>query len=84
VEKVCDTYLSAPALHEQGAHIISTDEKTGIQALERKHPKKSMRPGQEERIEFEYKRNGTLCLIANWDVVLGALSRTGTWSWAEL
>jgi transposase len=30
-----------------------------------------MRPGQEERIEFEYKRHGTLCLIATFDVVTG-------------
>ena len=73
MEKICDTYLSAPELHDQGVHIISTDEKTGIQALERKHPTKPVRPGREERIEFEYKRNGTLCLIANWDVVLGRI-----------
>lgn len=71
VEKICDTYLNAPALHEQGAHIVSTDEKTGMQALERKHPTKPVRPGLQELIECEYKRNGTLCLIANWDVVLG-------------
>lgn len=73
MEKVCDTYLNAPGLHEQGGHIISTDEKTGIQALERTHPTKPVRPGLEERIEFEYKRNGTLCLIANWDVVHGRI-----------
>jgi hypothetical protein len=30
-----------------------------------------MRPGQEERIEFEYKRHGTLCLIATFHVVTG-------------
>jgi hypothetical protein len=30
-----------------------------------------MRPGQEERIEFEYIRHGTLCLIASFDVVTG-------------
>jgi putative transposase len=30
-----------------------------------------MRPGQEERIEFEYKRHGTLCLIATFNVVTG-------------
>ena len=29
------------------------------------------RPGQPERIEYEYRRHGTLCLIGNWDVVLG-------------
>lgn len=30
-----------------------------------------MRPGQEERIEFEYTRHGTLCLIASFHVVTG-------------
>jgi hypothetical protein len=73
VENVCGTYLSAPDLHEQGAHIISTDEKTGMQALERVHPTKPARPGLTERIEGEYKRHGTLCLIANWDVVQGRI-----------
>lgn len=73
VKNVCDTYLSAPDLHEQGVHIISTDEKTSIQALERVHPTKPVRPGLQERIEGEYKRHGTLCLIANWDVVQGCI-----------
>jgi len=73
VENVCDTYLSAPELHEQGAHIISTDEKTSIQAIERVHPTKPARPFLIERIEGEYKRHGTLCLIANWDVVVGRI-----------
>lgn len=51
--------------------MVSTDEKTGIQAIERIHPTKPVRPGLTERIEFEYKRHGTLCLIANFDVVTG-------------
>lgn len=50
---------------------ISIDENTGIQALERKNPTKSMEPGKPERIEFEYIRHGTLSLIANFDVVTG-------------
>jgi len=58
-------------LAAQGAHVVSTDEKTGIQALERLHPTKPTRPGLTERREFEYKRHGTLCLIANFDVVTG-------------
>jgi transposase len=71
VEKICDTYLKAPALAAEGAHIVSTDEKTGIQALERMHGTKPVRPGLVERIEFEYVRHGTLCLIANFDVATG-------------
>ncbi len=29
--------------------------------------------GQPKRIEYEYKRHGTLCLIGNWHVVLGQM-----------
>lgn len=71
VETICETYRSAAELHEQGIHVISTDEKTGLQALERVHPTKPPRPNLTERIEGEYKRHGTLCLIANWDVIQG-------------
>jgi transposase len=71
VRKVCQTYADAPRLAAEGGHVFSADEKTGIQALERIHPTKPTRPGLTERIEFEYKRHGTLCLIANFDVVTG-------------
>ena len=43
----------------------------GLQALERIAKTIPMQPGQPERIEYEYKRHGTSCLIGNWDVVLG-------------
>ncbi len=58
-------------LHALGGHIVSTDEMTGIQALERIAPTQPMRPGQVERCEFEYERHGTLSLIANFNVVTG-------------
>jgi len=64
-------YLQAPALHATGERIMSTDEMTGIQALERKHPTIPMGPGRMERREFEYIRHGTLTLIANFDVAQG-------------
>ncbi|MEP7189027.1 MAG: transposase [Roseiflexaceae bacterium] len=51
--------------------MISCDEMTGIQALERIAATKPMRSAQEERREFEYKRHGTLSLIMNFDVVTG-------------
>ncbi|MEQ1737258.1 MAG: hypothetical protein ABL886_12740 [Rhodoglobus sp.] len=54
-----------------GTHVMSTDEKTGMQALERLHETKPVRPGLVERVEFEYVRHGTLSLIANFDVVTG-------------
>jgi hypothetical protein len=71
VEKVCDTYRDAPHLAANGTHVMSTDEKTGMQALERIHETKPVRPGLVERIEFEYNRHGTLALIANLDVATG-------------
>jgi transposase len=50
---------------------MSTDEKTGIQALERKQPTLPMKPGLIERREYEYIRHGTLALIANFEVASG-------------
>lgn len=50
---------------------MSTDEKTGMQALERLHETKPVRPGLVERVEFEYIRHGTLSLIANFEVATG-------------
>ena len=64
-------YAQAPALLAAGERVLSTDEMTGIQALERKHPTRLLEPGQEERREFEYIRRGTLTLIANFDVAQG-------------
>jgi transposase len=64
-------YAQAPALVEAGERALSTDEMTGIQALERKYPTRLMEPGQEERREFEYIRRGTVTLIANFDIAQG-------------
>ena len=85
MRRICETYAQAPRLDDEGGHVISTDEKTGIQALERLHPTLPTRPGKTERVEFEYRRHGTLCLIANFDVVTGKaiLPTTGTLSWSR-
>lgn len=40
--------------------VIAVDEKPNLQALERARPKQSIRPGQIERREFEYKRHETV------------------------
>jgi transposase len=45
----------------------------GLQALERIAKTIPMQPGQPKRIEYEYKRHGTLCLIGNWHVALGQM-----------
>lgn len=68
---VCRLYHQAQHLHEQGVHVISTDEKTGIQALEPIHPAQPMGPGYPEAVEFEYERHGTQALIANFEVATG-------------
>jgi hypothetical protein len=44
---------------------------TGVQAKERIAPTKPMRAGQIEKVEFEYKRHGTQCLIGNFEVATG-------------
>ena len=51
--------------------VISTDELTGVQALERKHPGLPLAPGKVERREFEYIRHGTLTFIFRRDVATG-------------
>lgn len=73
VKAVCDLYQKASQLYASGTHVISTDEKTGIQALERKYATKLMIPGRVELREFEYTRHGTQVLIANLQVATGQL-----------
>jgi transposase len=73
VETVCTLYGYAPLLQALGGHIVSTDELTAIQALERAAATQPMQPGQPERREFEYIRHGTLSLITNLDVVTGQI-----------
>ena len=74
VQAVCDTYQEAPALaRDQGTHTVSTDEMTGLQALERSAPDQPMTYGRPKRIEAEYTRHGTLTLIGNFDVTTGEL-----------
>jgi transposase len=58
-------------LAAQGERTLSTDELTGVQALERKHPGLPMVPGKVERREFEYIRHGTLSFMINFDVATG-------------
>lgn len=73
VQGICDLYRRASELRAAGVHLISCDEKTGIQALERRTPTLPMKPGQEERQEFGYIRHGTLGLIANLEVATGRI-----------
>lgn len=72
VDKVRDVvglYLSPP----DNALVLSVDEKSQIQALNRTQPILPMRPGQLERRTPEYNRNGTTTLFAALDVATGAV-----------
>ena len=68
---MCSLYLEASTLAGRGERVVSTDELTGVQALERLHPGQAMAPGRVEHREFEYVRHGTRAFILNRDVVTG-------------
>lgn len=67
VKRICALYMSPP----KGARVICVDEKTCIQALERKFVTREAARGREPRFEFEYKRHGTRALVAGIDVASG-------------
>jgi hypothetical protein len=73
VNEINRLYHQAPALAEKGEAVISTDEMTGVQALERKHPGLPMAPDKVERREFEYIRHGTASFIVNFMVATGQI-----------
>jgi transposase len=76
VKAVCDVYRAAPQRERiEGTHTVCVDEMTGLQALERIAPSKAMIAGKCQRIEFEYERHGTLCLIGTFVVTTGELLR---------
>src|SRR4029078_8296518 len=64
-------YHEATDRAAKGERTVSTDEMTGVQALERKHPGLPLAPGKVERREFEYIRHGTRSFILSRDVVTG-------------
>ena len=69
----CQVYEQAPKRAKEGERTVSTDEMTGVQALERKHPGLPLAPGKVERREFEYLRHGTRTFIVSRDVVSGKI-----------
>lgn len=69
-EKVIDVvglYMDPP----DNAVVLSVDEKTQIQALDRTQPMLPLKPGQVERRTHDYKRNGTTSLYAAFDTATG-------------
>lgn len=63
VDEICDLYLNPP----DDAVVLCVDEKTGMQALGRKHPFRLSAPGRDARMDYEYIRNGTRKLLASFD-----------------
>jgi len=52
-------------------YVLSMDEKTSIQARQRRHEEMPPEPKQRRRIESEYGRKGALQYLAAWDVHRG-------------
>ena len=72
-EKVIDVvglYMNPP----DNAVVLSVDEKTQIQALDRTQPMLQLKPGQVERRTHDYKRNGTTSLYAAFNVLTGEVT----------
>ena len=71
-DKVVDIvglYLNPP----DKAMVLSVDEKTQIQALDRTQPLLPLKPGQIERRTHDYKRHGTTSLYAAFDILTGTV-----------
>jgi len=70
IHDVVGLYLHPP----ERAIVLSLDEKTQIQALDRTQPMLPLRPGQVERRTHDYKRNGTTSLFAALEVATGRVT----------
>jgi len=57
--------------HPRGEPVLCVDEKTGMQALSRARELVPAAPGISGRNEFEYRRNGTRCLFACFNIGTG-------------
>jgi hypothetical protein len=68
---ICSLYVQAPILYQHGELVICTDEKTGMQILERTAPTQLARPGHPEKRERDYIRHGTRALLASFVVATG-------------
>jgi DDE superfamily endonuclease len=68
---LCDLYVNALDFFHHGRLVICTDEKTGMQMLQRKYPTQLMQPGKPEKREQEYIRHGTRVLLASFVVPTG-------------
>lgn len=74
-EKLCDVvalYLNPP----EHALVLSADEKTSIQALDRTQPELPIKKGRCGTMTHDYKRNGTTTLFAAIDMAEGKVIST--------
>jgi hypothetical protein len=53
---------------QEDEFVVSTDEKTSIQARRRLHPTMPPKPGLPMKVEHEYERKGAWAYLAVWDV----------------
>lgn len=67
VQRICELYVEPP----QDATVLCIDEKSGMQALERRYPTKNPRCGELGRFEFEYRRHGTRTFLAAFETKTG-------------
>lgn len=67
MRRIVRLYVSRPP----GEPVLCVDEKTGMQALSRGRELQPARPGRAGRQDFEYRRNGTRCLFACFNIATG-------------
>ena len=72
-QMVLDLYQGISKGQQLGPHdyVISADEKTSIQARDRRHPIQPPQPGKAMRVEHEYTRRGAIVYLAALDVFIG-------------
>lgn len=70
---VCHYISTVIKREDPNLHVLSVDEKTGIQAIERHEAAAPKSKGGYKRREYEYERHGTTTLIAAVDVANGQL-----------
>jgi hypothetical protein len=73
VTAICELHGEAKAQYAKGIHVVSVDEKTGIQALERDGKTLPTQPDKVERREFNYIRHGTQVVTGNIHLATGKL-----------
>ena len=66
---IAEHYRNPP----RDGELLSIDEKTGIQALERVRKDQSGGPGRRRKLEWEYKRHGTANLLSSFNVRTGQI-----------